>query len=130
MLRGDDRSDAAIQNVNMKRKAPLIAPCFLLLVSFCGGCSTLDTHGFFDCDIIHDTTSGLYRGVRQDSSYIIHPKNNSDPEPRKGEPELTFCLGFVDFPFSLTADMVVFPYDLATIKRDESDREVNAIMNR
>jgi uncharacterized protein YceK len=108
-------------NMNFKLK---IVASFMLLIFFCGGCSTLDKHGCFDCDIRHDGTSGVYRGTQQDLTAIFRPKYVLGPVPpdpdfpiTHGDEVLAVSCGLIDFPFSLTADTIIFPYDLTTIAK-------------
>jgi hypothetical protein len=63
--------------------------------------------------------AGMYRGVVFDGCCVAAPFS--------GDPETLGLLpmGVIDFPFSLTADTIIFPFDFADYidrkkKRDES----------
>jgi uncharacterized protein YceK len=108
-------------NINFKLK---IVAILLPIICFCGGCSTLDKHGCFDCDIRHDGTSGAYQGTQQDFTAIFRPKHVLGPVPPDPNFPITHrdvvravSCGLIDFPFSLTADTIIFPYDLTTIAK-------------
>jgi uncharacterized protein YceK len=46
---------------------------------------------------------GLYSGVRWDSYYIAHPQ--------EADPPASVWLAYVDFPFTLTLDTALLPFD-------------------
>ena len=87
----------------------------LLVLVFCGGCSTLLAHNSAKTvkpgDPSYEYTRGVYRGARSDCLFMFaNPK-----EPVNGNlRSLVFCFGFVDFPFSLVADTLFLPFDLAS----------------
>jgi uncharacterized protein YceK len=105
-------------SINFKLK---IVALLLPILCFCGGCSTLVRHGFLD-PVLGLGTTGIYRGTQLDANCIFRPKYENEPVPpdpgvvvpHKDE-ILTVCYGITDFPFSLTADTFLFPYDLTTI---------------
>jgi uncharacterized protein YceK len=97
----------------MKTGLPIIIACFLLPVIFCGGCGTILTHtGDPGSDMGNMfRKNGVYRGVRFDSSFIGSEESTAG---------LRVC-GVIDFPFSLSADTLVFPYDLVTLHSQEPE---------
>jgi hypothetical protein len=87
----------------------------------------MDTHGCFDSDIIHDATSGVYRGTQHNVTAIFRPKYVLGPAPpdpdfpiTHGDEIFAVSYGLIDFPLSLTADTIVFPYDLTTIPKTKA----------
>jgi uncharacterized protein YceK len=94
-------------------KALIITTVMLSLV-FCGGCSTVIRHcgdPGSDMNILGGT--GVYRGVRMDSS-LVGSKDSSAPFR---------VYGLIDFPFSAVGDTVILPYDLFTINSQSPEKE-------
>src|SRR5215469_2327561 len=96
--------------------------CFALLIFCCAGCSSLLQHDFLDPTIFGHASPGVYRGVRLDANYIFRPKHTIGPQPPDPNSPVTptgeilaMSYGIIDFPFSLTADTLIFPYDLITL---------------
>src|SRR4051812_42102166 len=83
----------------------------LLLIS--SGCGTMVSH-FGDCG--STPPPGVYRGTRFDTACIA--------APFASEPHVELLpVGLIDLPFSLAADTIIFPFDLADcIKRKKSEK--------
>src|SRR5579862_4107524 len=98
----------------------VVSGLLLATIMSTNGCSTMDTHGCFDNEIYHGATSGIYRGTRQDCSFISRPAQDGPDLPVVHE--IAICCGICDLPLSLTADTLVFPYDLTTLAKTKAQR--------
>jgi uncharacterized protein YceK len=79
-------------------------------------------HDFLDPTIFGHAPPGVYRGVRLDANYVFHPTHTIGPQPPDPNLPVTtmdeimaISYGIIDFPFSLTADTLVFPHDVTTL---------------
>ena len=78
------------------------ASCLSLLLSS-AGCGTMVSH-FGDCG--STPPPGVYRGTVFDAGCMAMPFSS--------EPHLEYLpIGIIDLPFSLAADTLIFPFDLA-----------------
>lgn len=93
--------------------------CLALILSG-SGCGTMLSH-FGDCG--STPPPGVYRGTRFDAACIA--------APFASEPHVELLpLGVLDMPFSLAADTIILPFDVADCsKRTKSKKEADEQTN-